>query len=424
MVAEPVNLMMGRRSMMAEPTNQGDENIVPFKRGSSKERIMVKPQYLEDAELRIHLPAKAKEFLQYLNKGTYCKKGIHDNEGSAVHWCLFDMRTCMNMLDTYKPNVIRIRNYLVALRVIETRLDADGQLWIGWNLNTDEWLSSPKHGGMRAGAGHPKRFQDDNERTAQKPIQDDNEIFQDDNEQARKRFQDDNERTARRTTATSVATPLRNVTKNLQELTDANASGDAACADAPSAILASPLPIDVTGATLATANSVTPPRTLPKRRSAAARASPKTPPTPLEDYRAACFALLREKYGNALAKEGRELAAIKRLFEKKISLEDVEGCWQATLLDPRWDTDPLTMAIIEEKLQVYLRGPLGYREGMQRKRENDNQRKQQQERGKTNGTGRNFQQRATGISQPSDTHTKAAKGNDAASLLLDGGDDD
>ena len=377
MAAEPVNSMMGRRLMMAEPTNQGDENIVPFKRGSSKERIMVKPQYLEDAELRIHLPAKAKEFLQYLNKGTYYKKGIHDNEGSVVHWCLFDMRTCMTALETYKPNVIRIRNYLVALRVIETRLDADGQIWIGWNLNADEWLSPPKHGGIRAGAGHPKRFQDDNssiqddnERTAQKPIQDDNEIFQDDNDQTRKRFQDDNERTARGKVVTSVAASLRNVTKNLQELTDANASGDGAKATAPSPLPAAPLADVVTTTTGdVTANTITPQGPSTKRRSSAApaaRASPqkttvhkgneawKNDPA-WQAFFDGCMRLITDRYPDAV-NYGKEGGALVNLFRAKhATLEEVKGYWESLLLESYWDTHDLSFAILAQNIGSYRR---------------------------------------------------------------------
>jgi hypothetical protein len=59
---------------------------------------------------------------------------------------------------------------------------------------------------------------------------------------------------------------------------------------------------------------------------------------------------------------------MRRMFVLHIPFADIEGCWQATLIDPRWETEALTMAIVEEKLVVYRANPDGYRTNMLTKR--------------------------------------------------------
>jgi hypothetical protein len=152
--------------------------------------------------------------------------------------------------------------------------------------------------------------------------------------------------------------------KESDQDSDAPASGDAAPADTPPCIITA---TTMSGKKTETGRASC--GTSSDLRAISPRASPEaTEDVQLDRYRAACFKLLRDKYRSHLAKEGRELAAMRRLFDKRIPIEDIERCWQATLIDPRWDTEALTMAILEEKLVVYRHNPEGYRQSMLNKR--------------------------------------------------------
>lgn len=175
--------------------------------------------------------------------------------------------------------------------------------------------------------------------------------------------------------------------KQRDQSSDANASGGTAHADAPAAIA-----------------------------SRSKKKAEGTKDDALNAYRSRLLGLMRESYGNHLASEGKQVAVIKRMYEARAPVESVEACWRATLIEPTWDTRSLDMATIEQRLPVFLKSPENYQRGMQRKRE---QQQAAEKRGNSNGTGRNFPQRAGGISQPSDAQTKAHSSRDAASLLLD-----
>jgi hypothetical protein len=381
MVAEPIDFTMGRRRVMmtadkgkGEPSNviTGDAKVIDAK-------IM-----------QVRYPSAAIAFLSRMRITTFGDQGHHRRAGRDEHFCLFELIEWADDMRMARSQVIRTRNRLVEAHIITftPHPTVPGRGIVGWNMNTDEWQHIGPKGGAHNAEGNPL-FQDTEYQAALHTLKAKQDAYKKESScqsvnGGLSKCKSTPDKSAVKvlkhaslndSDSQAPKAPLRRVTEEDQELTDANASGDAAIAVAPVAVA------PVRHQRKAT-RTETPP-------AGQARASPDGEDTPLNVYRAACWKLLRDKYGQDVAKEGRELAAMKRLFEKKIPLEDVERCWHATLLDPRWDTEALTIAIIEEKLTVYRRNPDGYRQGMQKKR---NDQEQRDKRGNTNGNPRTIQQ--------------------------------
>lgn len=153
------------------------------------------------------------------------------------------------------------------------------------------------------------------------------------------------------------------------DTTDANASGDAACADAPSPALVSPLSIDTTMAAPGTANSITPPRTSSKRRSPAApaaRASPKEKASPeQQQYRDACWALLRgpgkrDSLTLGKSQDGKEVMAMDWLYRNKVPGQKVKEQFMVMLLDPKYRTKSISLTHLVDEYPGFKSDPVAF----------------------------------------------------------------
>ncbi len=82
-------------------------------------------------------------------------------------------------------------------------------------------------------------------------------------------------------------------------------------------------------------------------------------------FRAACFSLVRAKYGNNVEGE-REAGAIGKMFKAGFTIEEVTECWNITLLDQRWDTYPLSFTWLANSIRAYRDNPEHYKAGMLR----------------------------------------------------------
>jgi hypothetical protein len=373
MVAEPIELMVRRRLMVVQ--QQNSERVIPFSCSTNLANDV--SEHLS----RIKLGGAAAAFCFMMHRLTFGNAGKQRDKGHALPglWCDFNLAIWSKDLGKDKSNVRRIRADLEECHIIRFIPDEGdpGKGRLEWNLNFTEWTPYNQRP-TRSAANATARTQ----RQA-------NVVILTDTSDGRVKITTNPVKittpdSVKITTngslkvagSQSVKAPLRRVTeKRSRNDADANASGGAAIAVAPATVVPSRRQRKTT-------KTETPP-------DGKARASPSEGDGPLNAYRAACWKLLRDKYGQDVAKEGRELAAMKRLFERKIPLEDVEGCWHATLIDPRWDADPLTLAIVEEKLTVYRRNPDGYKAGMLKKRRDQLDREKMQaereKRGSTNG---------------------------------------
>jgi hypothetical protein len=107
---------------------------------------------------KIRRPAKAAQFLDWLERATFGWAGFHAGNGHESSWCFFTLAQVVEATGLNRFDVIHCRAWLVEAHIIwyETSnipiypsgKGPDGR--IGWNLSFAEWCP-PHHGGKRPG---------------------------------------------------------------------------------------------------------------------------------------------------------------------------------------------------------------------------------------------------------------------------------
>ena len=77
--------------------------------------------------------------------------------------------------------------------------------------------------------------------------------------------------------------------------------------------------------------------------------------------------------------KGKELGAIKTLYALEVdtpgepghhvTFADVQACFEAILLDPRWDLTFLSLHVVKDEIGFFMRDPVQFRLTKQRKRD-------------------------------------------------------
>ncbi len=154
-------------------------------------------------------------------------------------------------------------------------------------------------------------------------------------------------------------------------LADANASGGAACADAPVVPVLAAVAVQVTPQPVTPKRSA-PKATSPKGRSSAkpaARASPKekTKATPeQQQYRDACWALLRgpgklQGINLGIKGDNTEIRAMDWFYLNKVPGQQIKEQFMIMLMDPKYRTRNISMTHLKGEYPRFKDDPAAFR---------------------------------------------------------------
>jgi hypothetical protein len=317
---------------------------------------------------RVKLRADAYAVCLYMHRQTFGNAGFHKKRHRSEVWCDFRLSEWAREVPCDKGNLSRIIKRLEECRIIVWQGNDRASGRIGWNVDTTLWQRYGAPGGARPGAGRPRKFNTTTpSESTEAPFanQYDNE-----NNSIRQRKQFNTTTITGQQPASIQARGGAEEREETEETLLRNGrAAPAASPSVPSPLpspLPAPLPADVTpqdpDPTPAPPIARRPPRG--KRKLSDEQLATHNAKA---QYIRLLISAIEAKFGDQLPTPERQRAWAEWFYlrrEGAAPIEDVVACWEATLPDPYFAAAPPTMAQLQGRYAMWIKGREGYTKAM------------------------------------------------------------